>query len=137
MVTKNFKAELENLATIRLFIEETANEFQAQRKATCDMIQAVDEAVTNIIVHGYLDGPGLIELTVERENDFLMVRIRDQAPSFDPTDVPLPDLNLPLEERPTGGLGVYFMRAFVDEIRYIALSPGGNELTLFKRAFLS
>jgi anti-sigma regulatory factor (Ser/Thr protein kinase) len=136
MVSKTFNAGLDNLTTIRLFIEETANEFQAQPNAACDMIQAVDEAVTNIILHGYMGKPGLIELTVERENDFLVVRIRDQAPSFDPTAVPPPDLTLPLEERPTGGLGIYFMRAFVDEIRYTALSQGGNELTLFKRAYL-
>jgi serine/threonine-protein kinase RsbW len=137
MVTKSFSAELDNLAVIRLYIEETAQAYQAQNKAVGDLIQAVDEAVTNIIVHGYLGKPGQIELEVERENEFLVVRIRDQAPYFDPTVVPPPDLSLPLQKRPLGGLGVHLMRVFVDEMRYSALSQGGNELTLAKRAFLS
>ena len=137
MVTKSFSAELDNLAVIRLYIEETAQAYQAQNKAVGDLIQAVDEAVTNIIVHGYLGKPGQIELEVERENEFLVVRIRDQAPYFDPTVVPPPDLSLPLQKRPLGGLGVHLMRVFVDEMCYSALSQGGNELILAKRAFLS
>ena len=136
MVTKTFEAELDNLAVIRLFLEETARGLQVKDKAAGDMIQAADEAVTNIIVHGYQGKPGQIELTVERENEFLVVCIRDQAPYFDPTVVPAPDLTLPLQKRPLGGLGVHMMRVFVDEIRYTALSQGGNQLTLAKRAFL-
>jgi serine/threonine-protein kinase RsbW len=135
MVTKTFNAELDNLEIIRLFIEKTAQGLQAQGKATGEMVQAADEAVTNIIVHGYLGKPGLIELKVERENDCLVVCLRDQAPYFDPTLIPPPDLTLPLEKRPAGGLGVHLMRVFVDEVRYNPLSQGGNELTLLKKAF--
>jgi serine/threonine-protein kinase RsbW len=135
MVTKTFSAELDNLAFIRLFIEETAHEIHAPGKAIGDMIQAVDEAVTNIIVHGYSGKPGQIDIEVEREKEFLVVCIRDQAPYFDPTAVPPPDLTLPLEKRPLGGLGVYLMCVYVDEIRYAALSQGGNQLTLAKKAF--
>ena len=134
MVTKIFDAELNNLTPIRLFIEETALALQFQLKETGDMMQAVDEAVTNVITHGYLGKPGQIELTVARENDCLLVRIRDQAPYFDPTVVPPPNLTLPLEKRPLGGLGVHLVRVYLDEIRYCALSQGGNELTLVKRA---
>ena len=135
MVTKTFNSELENLELIRLFVEGTAKDLHAQPKAIADMIQAVDEAVTNIMTHGYMGKPGSIEISVDCENIFLIVRMRDQAPYFDPTVVPPPDLTLPLEKRPLGGLGVYLMRVFTDEIRYTAISGGGNELTLLKKAF--
>jgi anti-sigma regulatory factor (Ser/Thr protein kinase) len=40
-----------------------------------------------------------------------------------------------LKKRPLGGLGVYFIRHFCDEVRYRLTSQGDNELTLVKRAF--
>jgi anti-sigma regulatory factor (Ser/Thr protein kinase) len=55
------------------------------------------------------------------------------APPFDPTRVPDPDLTLPLEERPLGGLGIYLIRQSVDKMVYRAVPEGGNELTLVKR----
>ena len=37
----------------------------------------------------------------------ILIRVRDTAPPFDPTRLPDPDLTLPLEERPVGGLGAF------------------------------
>jgi len=135
MSTASFAAELENLAVIRRFAEETAQSLQANQAAIDDMIQAVDEAVTNIIVHGYAGRPGTIEVRVKRAGNSLVVRLRDQAPRFDPTAVPPPNLTLPLEKRRPGGLGVHLIRQFVDQVRYRAAPQGGNELTLVKKAF--
>jgi serine/threonine-protein kinase RsbW len=130
-----FAAKLENLGVIRSFAERTAQSLHANQTAIDEMIQAVDEAVTNIIVHGYAGQPGMVELVMQREGDMLVARLRDQAPHFDPTTVPPPDLTLPLEKRPLGGLGVYLTRKFVDQMYYRAMPQGGNELTLVKKAF--
>jgi len=135
MSTASFAAELENLAVIRRFAEETAQSLQANQAAIDDMLQAVDEAVTNIIVHGYAGRPGTIEAQVKRAGDSLIVRLRDQAPRFDPTTVRPPDLTLPLEKRRPGGLGVHLIRHFVDQVHYHTAPQGGNELTLVKKAF--
>ena len=79
-----------------------------------------------------LGAPGIIEIGVGREGDALMIRVCDQARPFDPHGVPPPDLDLPLEERPLGGLGVYMIRQLMDEMIYRAPPQGGNELTLVK-----
>jgi anti-sigma regulatory factor (Ser/Thr protein kinase) len=47
--------------------------------------------------------------------------------------VPEPDITLPLERRPVGGLGIFLSRKLMDEIRHRALPEGGNEVTLVKR----
>jgi len=133
--TASFVAERENLAVIRRFVEEMSQDLGADQAATDDMIQAVDEAVTNIIVHGYAGRSGMIEIQVKRDRDSLVVCLRDQAPRFDPTTLPPPDLISPLEKRRLGGLGVYLIRQFVDQVHYRAMPQGGNELTLVKRAF--
>ena len=56
----------------------------------------MDEAVTNIIMHGYRGAEKPIEIDMAREGDDLVVRIYDEAPLYDPTAEPPPDLSLPL-----------------------------------------
>ena len=125
-------AELENLAVVRRFVQEAAEVLSVEPSAIDDVVLAVDEAVTNIVTHGYRGRQGGVDIDVTQDGDSLVVRLQDNAPAFDLAAVPLPDIALPLEQRPLGGMGVYLMRQAVDEVIYRAL-PRGNELTLIKR----
>lgn len=126
-------AKLENLANIRDFIREQAVALAVDQGTTEEMILAVDEAATNVIVHGYKDEEGIIEIEVRREGDAFIVQLRDETTPFDPTTFPPPDLTLPPEERILEGLGVYLMRRRTDDIAHRITLKSGNELTLIKR----
>jgi serine/threonine-protein kinase RsbW len=127
-------AELRNLDAIRHFVRDTATTLEVDADAIYDALLAVTEAATNIIVHGYRNKPGIIEIEMSRKGDSLLVRLRDQADPFDPTSVPAPDLTLPLEKRPFGGMGIHVIRQVTDEMIYRAIPKGGNELTLVKKS---
>ncbi|HET7091176.1 MAG TPA: ATP-binding protein [Anaerolineae bacterium] len=129
---RQFPAKLSMLVEIRRYVEDTAAGFGANDSALLDVVQAVDESAANIIMHGYRGGPGTIDVEIRRERDSLTVCLRDRAPLFDPTRVPAPDLRLPLDQRPLGGMGIYLTRKFVDELAYRVTPEGGNELTLRK-----
>ena len=133
--TLRITAELKNLAVIRRFVSAAGANLQSEQSAIDDMIQAVDESATNVIVHGYQGRPGSIEIEVSREGDTLVVRIRDHAPPFDPTTHPPPDLTLPLEQRRYGGMGIHLTRECTDAVIYAVAPDGANELTLLKKAF--
>ena len=126
-------ANLKNLATIRRFVEGAAKSGDGNPEAITDMIIAMNEAATNIIVHGYQGQPAIIEVEVGYNKDALVVCLRDQAPTFDPTSAPAPDLTLPLEQRPFGGMGIHMMRQLTDELTYRTTPDGRNELTLVKK----
>ncbi|MFC2053237.1 ATP-binding protein [Chloroflexota bacterium] len=126
-------AKVENLAEIRRFIREQAAILHVDQATTADMVLAVDEAATNVIVHGYQDEEGIIEIEVRREGDAFIVHLRDETVPFDPTTTPPPDLTLPPEERILGGMGVGLMRRRTDEISHRVTLQRGNELTLVKR----
>jgi serine/threonine-protein kinase RsbW len=126
-------AELENLAVIRSFVRESAAALGVGPAGTSDVVLAVDEAATNVIVHGYRGRQGTIEIEVAREAMDVVVRVRDNAPPFDPTGAPSPDVTRPLEERLPGGLGIYLIRQYMDEVVHRITSQGGNELILRKR----
>ncbi len=126
-------AEVSQLALVRQFIRDQAGRAGAGGQATNDIVQAVDESVTNAIVHGYRGSPGLVEVEVTGNGRSLVVRLRDDAPVFDPTSVPTPDVTRPLEQQRLGGLGVLLMRQLTDSMSYTQLGAAvGNELTLTK-----
>lgn len=125
-------AERKYLAAIRDFVRNQTYAAGVDTADTDCIIQAVDEAATNIILHGYRGNRGVIEIEVILLPDRIIVILRDNAPIFDPTQVPVPDINLPLEQRPVGGLGVHLIRKCVDEFTHTKSSQGGNELLLVK-----
>jgi serine/threonine-protein kinase RsbW len=93
----------------------------------------VDEAATNIILHGYRGAPGWVDLTVKRADDRLVVTIEDAAPAFDPTVVPAPDLGVPPGARRPGGMGIHLMRESTDALDHSPRQGGGNILTMTRR----
>jgi anti-sigma regulatory factor (Ser/Thr protein kinase) len=126
-------AERRQLAAIRDFVARQAGRAaNATQDEIQDLVQAVDEAATNIVIHGYEDGPGTIEIEFVGDAHALKVLLRDHAPVFDPTRVPAPNLDLPLWERLPGGLGIHLVRMFVDQMAYRTTEAGGNELALIK-----
>jgi anti-sigma regulatory factor (Ser/Thr protein kinase) len=124
---------LENLATIADFVIKAAQASGLNKKATFEVQMAVDEACANVIKHGYgEEDKGTIALRCEcAEGDFV-VTIRDSASPFDPETVPQPDITCSLEKRKQGGLGLYFMRKLMDEVRF-HFNSGGTELTMIKK----
>ena len=125
------RAELGQLRRIREFVTDSASALGAESTSFDDLRLAVDEAVTNIITHGY-GGPGDIELELSSEGSDLIVRLRDNAPSFDPNLAPPADLRLPGDRDKPGGLGVYLMQSAMDEIIHRSIETG-NELVMTKR----
>lgn len=126
-------AKLENLATIRRFVEKATTALDVDPATVADAVLAVDEAASNIILHGYRGQPGIIEIEVERTGNTLAIRLRDEAAPFDPTSFPTPDLTLPLEQRAVDGLGIHLIRQIMNEVTHRTTPQGGNELLLVKR----
>jgi anti-sigma regulatory factor (Ser/Thr protein kinase) len=93
----------------------------------------LDELVSNIIKYGYDDADEhRIHVTVEVDGDLLTISLADDGKPFNPLDVPPPDLDLPIEDRPVGGLGVFIVQSLADTLEY-RRDQGRNLLTLKKR----
>jgi serine/threonine-protein kinase RsbW len=129
------EADLGKLKSIREYVTESATALGVRPTALDDLCLAVDEAVTNILTHGY-DGTGEISLELAAAGPDIVVCLRDQAPTFDPALAPAVDLTPPGERGNPGGFGVYLMQSVMDEITHRQLDTG-NELTMIKRNVVS
>jgi serine/threonine-protein kinase RsbW len=123
-------AELGALADVRGFIREAAAAADAPVDCLDDLVQAVDEAATNTVLHGYRGATGWIEVSAAVQGEDFVVRLEDGAPEFDPTTFPEPDLSVPPMARKPGGMGVHLIRRSTDAMAYRPRPGGGNILTL-------
>lgn len=131
--TLSIPANEEGLAALRNFVEVQARAAGLPEAEACDLLVAVHELAVNTVHYGYRGAPGTIEFELETVAGGVVARLRDHAPPFDPTRVPMPDTQRPLELRAPGGFGIQLARRFTDTLEYRQTSDGGNELTLFKR----
>ena len=126
-------ADLDRVAEVRAVVRDMAGACDAPIDCEDDLVQAVDEAVTNVILHGYRGSDGWVEVSAERVADHIVLTVEDGAPAFDPLSVPTPDLDVAPERRRPGGMGVHLMRQAADTIVYRPRPGGGNILTITRR----
>ncbi len=126
------QASLDALATISDFVVEQARAAGMDEHAVWEVQLAVDEATTNVIQHGYSEIGGQIKVVVNVSGDEFQVRIYDRGKRFDSATVPEPDLTSPLEERRTGGLGLYLMRTLMEQVEF-RFHEGENMVAMTKR----
>jgi len=112
----NDLAELERLGRA---VEEFGRAAGLSAPVTFDLQLATSEIVTNVILHGYDDErEHAIVVRLLADAGEVTVEVEDDGRPFDPSSAPAPRLDLPLEERPLGGLGVYLARRVTDAIEY-------------------
>lgn len=95
-------------------------------------MQAVDEVVCNVIVHGYRGARGEIEIRSTVQGASMEISILDRAPTFDPAAEPgRPDGGVRRPIRPGGmGVGLELVRTMTDRVRHDVRPGGGNVLTV-------
>ena len=126
-------AELDSLADFRRFMEEACQRAGLDDETTYDLMLAVDEAVTNIIEHGYAGmEPGTIMLSLQHGAAQMVLRLTDFGHPFEPGEPPTPDVEEVFASGEAAGYGLVFIYRSVDEVRYEA-TASGNTLTLIKR----
>jgi serine/threonine-protein kinase RsbW len=127
-------ADVEHLAEVRAFVREAVTTFGGSKRVADDLVQAVDEATCNVMLHGYGGAPGEIEIVATLRDDSIEIQLVDRAPAFDPTAAPTQDVSRPpVSRRPGGmGVGVHLLRTMTDEVRHTVRPDGGNELTLVR-----
>jgi anti-sigma regulatory factor (Ser/Thr protein kinase) len=90
---------------------------------------ALEEIFTNIMRHAYTDaGPHDIRFAARLTRDHVVLHFTDDGRAFDPLSAKPPDLALPHDERPIGGLGIHLTRKLADHMKY-ERADGFNHLT--------
>ncbi|MCR5820327.1 MAG: ATP-binding protein [Bacteroidaceae bacterium] len=124
--------EVQEVSRLGVFVNEICTDLYLDIADATAVNVAVEEAVANAISYAYPDGvKGKVVLKVLKCGERLIFEVRDQGRPFDPTAKDVPDISESAEKRKIGGLGIFLMRHYMDEIRY-ERRDNENILTLIK-----
>lgn len=120
----------DNLEELFAFVEQALTSLNAPAPDRDKMMMALDEALTNVVLYAYPeDQRGTVSIRIYRNANTITAEVVDHGKPFDPTAHPSPDITLPIEQRPIGGLGIHLMRNLVTSVRYYR-DQGANHLVL-------
>jgi len=126
------KAEISEIPRVSAALENVMLGHSFSNEEILDAQLAVEEAVTNIIMHGYEGHAGEIHITCHATRGIIEIQIEDTAPLFNPLSVPDPDVTTDIQDRRMGGLGIFLIRRVMDDVMY-RNDQGKNILVLIKR----
>jgi len=127
-------SETANIAMVRSMVLAAAEQVGFDKPDVSAIALAIDEAVTNVIRHGYEGRAGQpIEVRLDRvQRDgvpALQVTICDCARQVDPATI----MGRDLEDVRPGGLGTHIIRTVMDEVEYSLGQPSGMQLRMLKK----
>lgn len=129
IVVKNDLSEFES---IYQYVQKFFKDNSIDPKLFYDVVLCLEELFTNIVSYAYDDkNEHLVQFYFEIYDSFITITIEDDGKEFDVTSVIDPNLDLPIEERPIGGLGIFFVRKIMDSMKYLRYD-GKNRLDLKK-----
>ena len=125
----------DNLAMIRDFVSKVGEKAGFDENEVMKLSLAVDEACANVIEHAYGDVPikGQVRVRVTFDADEVVIEVADTGKGFDPSQLPVKDVEQLVRERRSGGLGWRLIRSVMDEVHYQMVPGEKNELRMVKK----
>lgn len=124
--------DFSSLEQITVMLQEFSSEHRISEANRFSLALAIEEIVTNIIRH-QPKNQTTIRIRLNGSRERVVVTIEDpDSVFFDPTVAKDPKVDLPIEQRKPGGLGIFLTKRVMDEVRY-EFHEGTGTTTLVKR----
>ena len=133
-VTFRLCTTLTELNRLSEHLEQIGAQWNLDGKTVLQLNLVLDEIFTNVVSYGITEqsSQSVVTFSIRHRGDAIEVVVSDSGKAFDLTRAQDPNLDLPLEEKPSGGLGIFLVRQYTDSITY-KREDGKNILTLTKR----
>jgi len=130
---KTFPGSMEKLHDMLQFVRIQAGSVGFDDSSTSKIELAIEEALVNIIRHGYAKEKGMITISCRQpEHLGLKIVLTDNGIPYNPCEhMRHIDSSAPLELRNIGGYGIYLIVKIMDEVDY-KYEGKSNVLTLVK-----
>ena len=117
---KTFKqaAIMNNYNTFYTWLHDVCKEWNINDELTNKLDMCAEEIYANITFYAYPEKTGKIEAELRKIDNNIVFEFKDEGVEYNPLEKPDPDINLPPEERPLGGLGIFMVKEMANEISY-------------------
>jgi serine/threonine-protein kinase RsbW len=129
-------ADSKNLDIIRKFISGISENMGFPDEEIYKIELAVDEACANVVKHAYLVTNSrrdrIINIEARDKKDRLEIVIFDKGRGFDPKKIKKPDIVEYMKKMKRGGLGIYLIKALMDQVSFRIRAGVRNEVRMVK-----
>ena len=108
----------ENYKAFYSWLHDALQEWNINDGLTNKLDMCAEEIFANVAFYAYPNGQGLIDVSLNKSDNNIILEFKDEGIEYNPLEKPDPDISLPPEERPIGGLGIYMVKNLSDEIYY-------------------
>lgn len=115
-ILENSLSELNRLSEM---LDKIGEQWQLPGKALLQLNLVLDELFTNVVSYGFeKESTHQVRFTIQFHADEVQITMCDDGKPFDPTLPANPDFKLPIEDKEIGGLGIFLIRQYTDEVDY-------------------
>ncbi len=117
---KVFRADaiIENYKPFYSWLHNICDEWGINEEVSNMIDMCGEEIFANITFYAYPETNGTIEAKISKTNDEITLVFEDYGITYNPLDKPDPDITLPPEDRPLGGLGIYMVKQMAKDVIY-------------------
>lgn len=118
-ITLELTADMAGLEKADKTLDEFALAVHLPEETLFQVRLVLEEVLMNVISYGA--GGGAIpdvQLNMAQVENTLSMEIADNGIAFDPLQLPPPDLDAAIDDRPIGGLGIFLVRELMDSVTY-------------------
>lgn len=128
--TISLPANIENFPNLLAWLDKQCNNAKIPIDYKNKLNIAVEEIFVNISNYAYPPKEGNVEITFEIiDENVVEMKFIDTGIQFNPLEKKDPDITLSAEERPIGGLGIFMVKKYMDEVNYV-YENSKNTLTI-------
>jgi serine/threonine-protein kinase RsbW len=130
-IRMSLSSRFENIEMAQHLCGKLLEGWDLNEETTHWILMALREGLANAIKHGNGQDLGKrVHLEMDVKDHTLRIRIRDEGTGFDPGEVV--DPLAPENRFKTSGRGIFYMKTFMDEVRFSRADGGGMEIVLTK-----
>ena len=122
-----------NESFVRAAVSAFAVQLDLSIEELADIKTAVSEAVTNSIVHGYVNMKGIIKIVCRVIDDLIEIEVSDFGVGIEDISIAMQPLFTSKPECERSGMGFTVMQTFMDELKVQSTLGEGTVVTMKKR----
>ncbi len=127
-----FLSKSNNEAFARITVAAFVSQLDPTIEELADIKTAVSEAVTNSIVHGYEDKPGIVKIISRIKDNEITIEISDNGKGIEDIEVAKQPLYTTKPNLERSGMGFTIMESFMDKIEIESVLGLGTKITMKK-----
>jgi serine/threonine-protein kinase RsbW len=131
-LTLSVPGKAEYVSTVRLAVSSLAAKTGFDIEAIEDIKVAVSEACSNILCHSNIGNDRIYRVECTLHDSKMEIIVVDDGVGFDVSDYEAPDP----ESLQVGGLGIYIIKALMDEVQVVSQDGAGTLIHMTKNILL-